>query len=174
MQYAALAARCAIAAIFVVAVLGKVRGRAAFAEFRRSVPGLAPGLPATATALAVVAAETAAAALQATARTAPAGLALAAAVLLAFAAAIHRSLRAGRPAACRCFGTGTAPLGRPHVVRNLALAAIAAGGLAAHLTAPGPAHPGGAAVAVAAAGVLTLVFVFFGELTDLLTAPAPR
>ncbi|RSN62045.1 MULTISPECIES: MauE/DoxX family redox-associated membrane protein [Actinomadura] len=173
MQYVALAARCTIAAVFLVAVVGKLRGRTAFAEFRRSVPGLAPGLPATATAVAVVAAEAAAAALQATARTAPAGLALAGAVLLAFAAAVHRSLRAGRPAACRCFGTGTAPVGRVHVVRNLALAAVAAAGLAAH-PAAAPVHPGGAAVAVACAGVLTLVFVFLDELTDLLTAPAPR
>ncbi|MFV2171693.1 MauE/DoxX family redox-associated membrane protein [Actinomadura sp. LOL_016] len=174
MQYVALTARCVLGAVLLVAVLGKVRGRAAFAGFRLSVPGLAPGLPPTATAVAVVAAESAAAVLLATERTAPAGLALAGAVLLAFAAAIHRTLRAGRPAACRCFGTGSAPLGRVHVVRNLALTAVAVTGLGTHLAASGPVHPAGAAVAAAFAGVLTLVFIFFGELADLLIAPAAR
>ncbi|OLT12472.1 hypothetical protein BJF79_22325 [Actinomadura sp. CNU-125] len=59
-------------------------------------------------------------------------------------------------------------------MRNLALTAVAAAGLAAHLAAPGPVHPAGAVVAMAGAGVLTLVFIFFGELTDLLIAPSAR
>ncbi|WP_433187807.1 hypothetical protein [Actinoallomurus sp. CA-150999] len=61
-----------------------------------------------------------------------------------------------------------------HVVRDLARTAVAWGGLAAHLTAPRPAHPVGAVIA---ASVLTLVFIFFTELADLLIAPsahAPR
>ncbi|MEV5824730.1 MauE/DoxX family redox-associated membrane protein [Spirillospora sp. NPDC052242] len=172
MQYVALAARCVLGLVLLVAVLGKIRSRKAFREFRLSVPGLAPGLPATATAAAAVAAESAAVVLLAIGRTAPAGLALAGAVLLVFAAAIHRALRAGRAAACRCFGTRAVPVGRTHIVRDLALAAVAAAGLAA-AAAPGPVHPAGAAVTVAGAGVLTLVFVFFDDLTDLLTAPSP-
>jgi uncharacterized membrane protein YphA (DoxX/SURF4 family) len=94
-QYAALTARCALGLVFLVAVAGKVRSRDAFREFRRSVPGLAPGLPATATSVAVGAAEAAAVVLLAVPRTAPAGFALAGAVLLAFTAGIHRALRGG-------------------------------------------------------------------------------
>ncbi|MCQ0006317.1 MauE/DoxX family redox-associated membrane protein [Actinomadura madurae] len=77
MQYVTLTARCALGLVFLVAVLGKIRDRDAFREFRRSVPGLAPGLPPTATSVAVVAAESAAVVLLAVPRTAPAGLALA-------------------------------------------------------------------------------------------------
>ncbi|GAA4635246.1 hypothetical protein GCM10023196_079940 [Actinoallomurus vinaceus] len=141
------------------------------------MPGLAPGLPPAATSAAVVTAESVAVVLLAFERTAPAGLVLAGAVLLAFAGGVHRALRTGRSATCRCFGTGPAPAGRVHVVRNLALTAVAWGGLAAHLTAPGQVHPAGAVIAVAAASVLTLVFIFFTELADLLIAPsahAPR
>lgn len=174
LQYVTLTARCALGLVFLVAVLGKVRDRDAFREFRRSVPGLAPGLPPTATSVAVVAAESAAVVLLAVPRTAPAGLALAGAVLLAFATGIHRALREGRHATCRCFGTRPSPAGRVHLARNLALTALAFGGLAAHLAAPGPVHPAGAAVAVAGAGVLTLVFIFFDDLADLLIAPSAR
>ncbi|MFB4298829.1 MauE/DoxX family redox-associated membrane protein [Actinomadura sp. NTSP31] len=174
MPYVELAARCVLGLTFLVAVAGKLRGRNAFRAFRRSVPGLAPGLPPAATSAAVVAAEAAVVVLLAIGSTAPAGLALAGAVLLAFALAIHRALRTGRRATCRCFGTGAAPVGRVHVARNLALATVAAGGLAAHLAAPGTAHPAGAAVAVAAGGVLTLVFLFFDELADLLIVPSAR
>ncbi|URN09102.1 hypothetical protein LUW74_40990 [Actinomadura madurae] len=121
-----------------------------------------------------MAAESAAVVLLAVPRTAPAGLALAGAVLLAFATGIHRALRDGRNATCRCFGTRPSPAGRVHLARNLALTALAFGGLAAHLAAPGPVHPAGAAVAVAGAGVLALVFIFFDDLADLLFAPSAR
>lgn len=174
MQYVALTARCALGLIFLVAVVGKVRGRDAFREFRRSVPGLAPGLPAAATSVAVVAAESAAVVLLAVPRTAPVGLALAGAVLLAFATGIRRALRDGRNATCRCFGARPSPFGRVHVVRNLVLTALAWGGLAAHLAVPGPVQPAGAVIAVAGAGVLALAFIFFDDLADLLFAPSAR
>lgn len=154
MQYVALTARCALGLIFLVAVVGKVRGRDAFGEFRLSVSGLAPRLPRTATSVAVVAAESAIAALLAIEHTAPAGFALAGAVLLVFSAAIHRALRDGRQATCRCLGAGSAPVGRGHLARNLALTVIAAGGLSAHLAAAVPVHPAGAVTAVTAGGVL--------------------
>ncbi|MQY04563.1 MauE/DoxX family redox-associated membrane protein [Actinomadura macrotermitis] len=174
MQYVALAARCTLELVFLVAVIGKARSPKAFREFRASVPGLAPGLPPAAVSAAVPAAEAAIVVLAAIGPTAPAGLALAGAVLLMFTAAIVRTLRAGRQATCRCLGGGPAPLGRVQVVRNLALAVVAAAGLSAQLTATAPVHPGGAVVAVAAAGVLGAVFVFFAELADLLIVPSPR
>lgn len=174
MQYVALTARCTLGLIFLVAVSGKVRSRDAFREFRLSVPGLAPGLPPRATSVAVVAAESAAVVLLALPWTAPVGLALAGAILFAFTTGIVRALRDGRRATCRCFGARPSTVGRAHVVRNLALTAIAWGGLAAHLATPGPVDPAGAVIAVAGAAVLTLVSVFFDELADLLIAPSAR
>ncbi|WUI01374.1 hypothetical protein OHR68_05985 [Spirillospora sp. NBC_00431] len=174
MQYVSLAARCAVGLVFLVAVLGKVRSRKAFAEFRSSVPGLAPGLPRTTTSVAVVTAESVTVVLLAIEPTAPVGFVLAGAVLLAFTWAIQRSLRNGRRASCRCLGTSTVPLGRVHVVRNLALISAVTSGLSAHLAAASaPVHPAGALVAAAGGGVLAVVFIFFHELADVLIAPSP-
>ncbi|MGH3241152.1 MAG: MauE/DoxX family redox-associated membrane protein [Spirillospora sp.] len=74
MQYVALGARCALGLVFLVVVLGKVRSRNAFAEFRSSVPGLAPGLPRTPISVVVVTAELVTVVLLAIESTAPAGL----------------------------------------------------------------------------------------------------
>ncbi|MEV4546891.1 MauE/DoxX family redox-associated membrane protein [Nonomuraea wenchangensis] len=182
MDYLALTARCALGLVFLVAVIGKVRGRAAYEAFRRSVPELVPlprgaasaVLPALVLPALVVAAECAVVVLLAVERTAAAGLALAAAVLLAFTAGIGRALRAGVRASCRCFGMTPSPLGRLHLVRNLALAALAVAGAAAVLAgAPGQPHPAGVALAVAGGALLALPAVFADDLAALL-APAPR
>ncbi|MEU8340439.1 hypothetical protein AB0C74_01965 [Spirillospora sp. NPDC048832] len=65
-------------------------------------------------------------------------------------------------------------MSRAHIVRNLALAPLAWGGLAAHLAAAGPVHPAGAAIAAGGAAVLALLAVFFDDLADLLIAPSAR
>ncbi|MEV0625204.1 MauE/DoxX family redox-associated membrane protein [Nonomuraea wenchangensis] len=177
MDYLALTARCALGLVFLVAVIGKVRGRAAYEAFRRSVPELVPlprGAASAVLPALVVAAECAVVVLLAVERTAAAGLALAAAVLLAFTAGIGRALRAGVRASCRCFGMTPSPLGRLHLVRNLALAALAVAGAAAVLAgAPGQPHPAGVALAVAGGALLALPAVFADDLAALL-APAPR
>ncbi|SES95722.1 MauE/DoxX family redox-associated membrane protein [Nonomuraea wenchangensis] len=177
MDYLALTARCALGLVFLVAVIGKVRGRAAYEAFRRSVPELVPlprGAASAVLPALVVAAECAVVVLLTVERTAAAGLALAAAVLLAFTAGIGRALRAGVRASCRCFGMTPSPLGRLHLVRNLALAALAVAGAAAVLAgAPGQPHPAGVALAVAGGALLALPAVFADDLAALF-APAPR
>ncbi|MEZ7126786.1 MauE/DoxX family redox-associated membrane protein [Nonomuraea sp. AD125B] len=176
MDYLALTARCALGLVFLVAVIGKVRGRAAYEAFRRSVPELVPlrrgaaVLPAV-----VVAAECAVVVLLAVERTATAGLALAAAVLLAFSAGIGRALRAGVRASCRCFGMTPSPLGRLHLVRNLALAALAVAGAAAVLAGgPEQPHPAGVTLAVAGGALLALPAVFADDLAALFAPPPGR
>ncbi|MEV4568581.1 MauE/DoxX family redox-associated membrane protein [Nonomuraea sp. NPDC049419] len=172
MEYVALAARCTLGIVFLVAVAGKVRGRAAFEAFRRSVPALVPlprgrvpaALPAT-----VVALEAATVLLLTTEFTAPAGLALAGAVLLAFSLGIRHALRAGSRASCNCFGASSAPLGRRHLVRNLALIAVACTGLATSYAGPQP-QLAGAVLAIAAGGLIALFAVFTDDLADLFTA----
>ncbi|MFG1612176.1 MauE/DoxX family redox-associated membrane protein [Nonomuraea wenchangensis] len=177
MDYLALTARCALGLVFLVAVIGKVRGRAAYEAFRRSVPELVPlprGAASAVLPALVVAAECAVVVLLAVKSTAAAGLALAAAVLLAFTAGIGRALRAGVRASCRCFGMTPSPLGRLHLVRNLALAALAVAGASAVLAgAPGQPHPAGVALAVAGGALLALPAVFADDLAALF-APAPR
>ncbi|MEV5552149.1 MauE/DoxX family redox-associated membrane protein [Nonomuraea wenchangensis] len=177
MDHLALTARCALGLVFLVAVIGKVRGRAAYEAFRRSVPELVPlprGAASAVLPALVVAAECAVVVLLAVERTAAAGLALAAAVLLAFTAGIGRALRAGVRASCRCFGMTPSPLGRLHLVRNLALAALAVAGAAAVLAgAPGQPHPAGVALAVAGGALLALPAVFADDLAALFSS-APR
>jgi hypothetical protein len=90
--------------------------------------------------------------------TAPrAGFALAAALLLAFAAAIARALRRGDTRPCRCFGRSTTPLARHHIWRNLLLTAVALAGALAPAGAPGVALTVEAAAAGLVVGALTVM-----------------
>ncbi|GLW11746.1 methylamine utilization protein MauE [Microtetraspora sp. NBRC 13810] len=174
MQYAALACRCALAAVFLVALLSKVRSRDAFHAFRASVLDMVPlrAGAATPVSTAVVLAEASVVVLLTIRWTAPAGFVLAGAVLVAFCAGIARAVRSGTRTPCRCFGATATPLSGRHLVRNAVLLAVtAAGGTALLLTTPGTAHPGGVAVGLACAGVLTLAVVYFDDLADLFAGP---
>jgi hypothetical protein len=176
MQYVAWACRCALAAVFLVAVLGKVRGRDAFRAFRASVLDMValPAGGATLLSAAVVLSEASIIVLLAVQRTAPAGFMLAGAVLLAFCAGIARAVRSGARTPCRCFGATATPSNGRHLVRNAVLLTVtAAGGTAQLLTAPGEAHPAGVAIALACAGVLVVAIVFFDDLADLFAGPPP-
>jgi len=77
-----------------------------------------------------------------------AGGIVALALLGAFSAVLGSALRRGSPVPCACFGaTSSDPVGPADLVRNLLLAALAAGAV----TAPGPGWPGpGAVVALGA------------------------
>ncbi|UBU18339.1 MauE/DoxX family redox-associated membrane protein [Nonomuraea gerenzanensis] len=172
MEYVALAARCTLGIVFLAAVAGKVRGREAFAAFRRSMPALVPlwrGRVPAALPVAVVAVESATVVLLTAESTAPAGLVLAGAVLLAFSLGIRHALRSGSRVSCNCFSTSSAPLGRRHLVRNAGLIAVAVTGLAAS-GAGTHAHPAGAVLALAAGGLIALLAVFTDDLTDLFAA----
>jgi uncharacterized membrane protein YphA (DoxX/SURF4 family) len=165
--YVIVACRCAVGLVFVVAVAGKVRGT--FDNVVDSVRVLLPAVrrhrqlvPVVATA--VVTAEVAVPVLLAIPGTARAGAGWAAAVLLAFTAAIVAALRRGPGVPCRCFGDATVPLGRRHVVRNALLLAVAAG---AAFPVPATGHPAETALAVFAGGCAALVITRFDEITDL-------
>ncbi|MFI9430571.1 MULTISPECIES: MauE/DoxX family redox-associated membrane protein [Streptosporangium] len=176
MQYVALACRCALGVVFLMAVFGKVRGREAFLAFRASVPDMVPLATGRATPLsvAVILAEACVVVLLTVQWTVPAGFVLAGAVLLAFYAGIARVVRSGSRTPCRCFGATATPLSGRHLIRNAGLLAVTATGGVAHLlTAPGDAHPAGVAIAMAGAGVLALTVVFFDDLADLFAGPPP-
>ncbi|MEV0263670.1 MauE/DoxX family redox-associated membrane protein [Streptomyces sp. NPDC050617] len=161
MQYAEFGIRILIGTVFLAAAVGKTAGRGSFAAFAASL-GRLNVVPRTATrtvAVAVAAAEWSVCLLILT-PAAPAfvvglGLALAAALLTVFAAAIARVVARGTSEVCRCFGSGsTTPLGVPHLVRNLLLAGFAVVTMSTTLLdGTAPARPAGLAVA-AAAGLL--------------------
>ena len=173
MAYVEVAVRVLVAAVFAVAVAGKLARRSAWREFVASVRGfdVLPPAAVRPAAAAVVLAEAAVVALLAVARTVPLGYGLAAGLLALFTAAMVRALRRGVQPVCRCFGARGSAIGRVHVGRNVALAATAVAALLGRLDGGGV-HPAGAAVA-AAAGLLTAAVVL--RLDDLaaLFAPAP-
>ncbi|MGP3956892.1 MauE/DoxX family redox-associated membrane protein [Nonomuraea sp. 3N208] len=173
MQYVVLACRVAIGVVFLVAVLGKMRGRSAFAGFRVSVRGLVPLGPRASTALsgAIVLAEGCVVVLLAIPGTVQVGLMLAGTVLAGFCAGIIRAMRSGSTTPCRCFGATGTPLGRRHLVRNTGLLALVAAGLVPGHTSP---HPAGIALSVLVGAVLAAIVIFFDDLADLFAAQPRR
>jgi methylamine utilization protein MauE len=175
MDHLVVAARSLVAVVFAVSAVSKLRGRSALDEFvaslrqfgvpagwRRPVGiGVALGEGAipvllVGAALAGPSSGTAARALVG------AGFGLAAGMLAAFTLAIARAVRGGVRAPCRCFGASSTPMGRPHLVRNGLLLAVAVVGLAGALLGP-VASPGLGVAAVAilpglVAGALVMSF----------------
>ncbi|MFD5557091.1 MauE/DoxX family redox-associated membrane protein [Streptomyces sp. NPDC127068] len=176
MHYLALAARLLLILVFVATAVGKSRRRASFDAFVASLSALRlfPRRLSTPVAVATIAAEAVVVVLLAVPATAGSGFALSIALLAVFIAGILAARRGGRQVPCRCFGGSTAgPLGVPHVIRNLLLAAVAAMGLVAEaLTGASVApHPGGVVIAALAAAVAALLVV---RMDDLLLALAPN
>lgn len=164
MGYVALAGRVLLCLVFVFSVAGKV-GQRRFREFASSLVALRLVRRSAAGALAraVVVGE----ALVGLGLASPvplAGLAGAALLLVVFALGIALGRRRGGNAPCRCFGSGEVPLGRRHIVRNLALAVVAAVAAVADRGFPGDIRLGGALVAAAAAGVCALIIRFLDDI----------
>ncbi|WP_338106225.1 MauE/DoxX family redox-associated membrane protein [Micromonospora zingiberis] len=162
-MYLAVACRALVFGVFLCSLASKLRGPAAYSSFVASTGGLL-GRPRRGVAVGVAAAgtvmaEAAVTVLVVIPATAPTGLTLAAALLVAFSVAIVLAMRGGRRAPCRCFGASETPLGLPHVARNMLLAVVCLGGLVATTAATGVGrHPAGVAVALAvAAAVLPFV-----------------
>ncbi|MFI6099339.1 MauE/DoxX family redox-associated membrane protein [Lentzea sp. NPDC051213] len=123
-----LIARVLLAAVFLVAVAGKLRTRQGFAEFRDSVAAIAPPwLPAPLVAKAILLGEAAAVVLLAVPGTGL-GYAVAVALLSVFCAGIVLAIRGREAVRCRCFGAGGDVLGPKHLVRNGFLIAVAVAG----------------------------------------------
>lgn len=145
--------RAALAAVFVVAALGKALDRAGS---RRAV--LAFGVPetlGTPVAVALPVAELVAAGLLLVDATAQAGSVVALALLVAFIAGIAANLARGRQPDCHCFGQlHSSPIGWRTLVRNVVLAALGAFVLAAG---PGRAGEAGGWIGGLSAGVIVAI-----------------
>jgi len=126
--YLLVSARALLGAVLLVSAGSKTRGRAAFAGFAAWLGQLTvvPANRIKPVAVLVVAAEAVAVPLLAIPATAILGLALAAGLMVMFAAAIGAVTRRGVSVPCRCFGVSARPLGAAHVTRNILLAAVAA------------------------------------------------
>ncbi|MBB5964619.1 MauE/DoxX family redox-associated membrane protein [Planomonospora venezuelensis] len=176
MTYPVISCSALLALAFTVSAWSKVRGRAAFASFSDSMRGmrLLPAELTRAAAALIVMAEVLIPPLLLFPGTRPAGHVLAAVLLLALSVGIELGVRRRSTVPCRCFGPSSAPLGRRHLVRNaVLLIAAVVGGTATASGDPQPVHPGGAAVALTAAGLLAVLVVRFDDIADLFTA-APR
>jgi hypothetical protein len=146
--------RCLLGLVFLASAVGKARGRREFRAFGAALGGmrLLPAPLVRPAAAAVVLLEALVPLLLALPGRWPvaAGFALAGLLLLAFTAAVWTVLRRRVAAVCRCFGgSSAAPLGRRHIARNSALAAVAVAGAAGSLTAAGSAAPPAAAAVLA-------------------------
>lgn len=164
MQLLEIAIRTALGAVFAIAAASKLRRRAAFDDFVDTLPQLGPlSLPAVGAA--VVTLELAVPVLLLA--WPPAGLVLVMALLGGFTAVMVKTLRAGAPLTCRCFGASAQPIGPGHVVRNaLLLAAAAVAAVAVWLgdgAAP-PSDPATAAIALALGAIAGLLITRWDDL----------
>lgn len=170
MLYLAWALRLSVAFVMFTAAAGKLRaGRPARAELALAAGRLgAPSRLAGLTAHAVLVAEFGIAVLVCLPATAVLGCLAATALFGAFSAGVARLVATGAGGSCRCFGTAN-DLGGRHVVRNLALVALA--GNAALVTAlvpRGGTPPLALAVALAPAVPIAAAFVRWDDLVILI------
>lgn len=175
MSYLLIACRTLLLGVFLAALAGKVRGRAAYRGFEASLRalGVLPRRLAGVAAAVVTAVEAAIVVLLAVPGTVAAGFLLAAVLLTAFTTGIVLALRRGTTAPCACFGASVTPLGRVHVVRNLLLLAVAGAGPAAGTG--GGTEFAGVVLAVAAALVALVPVLRLDDLTALFSrAPARK
>ncbi|MFE9613067.1 MauE/DoxX family redox-associated membrane protein [Streptomyces sp. NPDC006012] len=176
MLYVTIGARCLLGGVFLLSVVSKVRGAAAFEAFVVSVRSMtaAPGDRARLLAGVVVAAEAVVSVLLLVPVPGPRALgpAAAAGLLCVFTAAIVSALRRGVRTPCRCFGAASAPTGWRHVVRNTALVCVSVVA-AAGTPAFGRAHPAGTVTAVASGIVAALLVAALDDVAALFGA-GPR
>jgi hypothetical protein len=168
MAFAAPACQGLLVVVFLASAAGKLHGRRSLRAFADSLVSLRLVRPGTAlpVALAVAAAEAAAAVLLVSSRTA--GFAVAVALMAVLTAGVGVVLARGTAAPCRCFGASVTPLSARHLARNALLTAVAVTGL---LAPGGAAQPG--AVIATAAGVLAGILVTILDDVVALFAPSP-
>ena len=162
MEFTGLTFRILLGVVFAVSLAGKLRGTGDFVEATRRLVPVRFARWDRPLAAAVAAVELAVIALLVFQPTVSYLLALG--LLAAFTVALAAALRRGETAPCHCFGSGSTPLGRRHLVRNAVLLSIAALGLAFPTTSPPSAESLPAAtIAIAAA----LIVIRFDDLVDL-------
>lgn len=146
MEFIPLGLRLLLATVFAVAAVGKLRNPGGFPQTLVDF-GVAASVAGGLTVLVAVA-ELATAVFLVPAAWAPWGAALGLLLLVIFTAAVAVNLARGRTPDCQCFGqTSAAPIGAATLVRNVALAACAAGLL---VGGAGPDLPAAAAEWIAA------------------------
>lgn len=166
-----------VAVVFGFAAFGKLRDRAAWAEFVTTTGAMLSTrrVPVRAVAVAVAGAEcgTALVAVVALVTRAAAAevaaLGLAAVLFAVFLVGIAGVVRSGSRVRCRCFGAGGAAFGRNHLVRNGLLLLTVVCGLAVGTHAR---LDGAALVAVVTGAVCGLAVVHWDELAYLFSDPA--
>lgn len=171
MSYVVLSCRYLLAGVFLVALVSKLRSRAAYLEFIAATGALLGTGDRTArrAALSTVGVETAIVCALIAEPTARVGLGLAALLLGCFTIVLMRALRRGATTPCRCFGASTAPIRVHHAMRSAVLGALAAGGLLVDLAlATHQYEPAGVAVSVPAVAAGILLTTRLDDVADLL------
>ncbi|MFF0312045.1 MauE/DoxX family redox-associated membrane protein [Streptosporangium sp. NPDC004379] len=135
-EHALMFLRLSLTSVFVLAVVAKLRDLPAFVKATGDLSGL-PARAARPAAVAVVAAEGAAAFMTGAGGAALRwGLLLAAVLLLVFSAQLTRALLRGRRISCNCFGRGTQPISALDLIRNAGLITCACAALLLQASAP--------------------------------------
>jgi Methylamine utilisation protein MauE len=174
--YLVLFARGLAAGVLLISGALKLRDRDGFAT------SLADLLPARVwrvvglrrSALLVVGAELATAAMVVTPGATLVGLNAAAALFLSFAVLAAVSAIRGRQVPCRCFGASDTPLGAPHAARNGLLCAVAGTGAVAFAVGSGPpVRPAGAVLTLTLVAAAVAVTVLFDDLMFLFAGDHP-
>jgi methylamine utilization protein MauE len=171
MTYISLACRCVCCLVFAASAYGKLHSKPAFREFISWIASL-PAVPARARmplAVAIAASEVCAIAAIVIPRSSAAGLVLATCLFAVFGVGMLVILRSKPAVGCNCFGPSTTPVGIQHVLRDAALCAIAATGIAS--LGPRASDPAGVALAVGTAIVIAALLVFLDELGMVFAGP---
>ncbi|WP_053736633.1 MauE/DoxX family redox-associated membrane protein [Nocardia sp. NRRL S-836] len=174
MLYLEVCCRVVVGLVFLLAVAGKLRGRAELTAFTESLGsfGLRPARLRSALATTVIAVEAVAVVLLAVAPRL--GLGFAALVLVAFSGAVLAAKATGREVRCRCFGADGGLMGRKHLIRNGVLVAVALTGLVPATSAATP-HLGLLAATTSAAVLAAVALAHWDDLRFVLRAgPAAR
>ncbi|MBQ1031324.1 MauE/DoxX family redox-associated membrane protein [Micromonospora parva] len=174
MHYLTITVRCAIGLVFLASSVSKVWGRDAFPAFVASLRGvgLLPRRLVRPAAIVLVVVEGAlCAALAVPTGVVPRIALVGAAVLLGiFTVGVGIAVRRGTASTCRCFGANAQRLGRRHVVRNVLLTGLAAGGavvaVASAASPPSSLRPAGLVLA----GFVGLLLGFLAIRSDDLVA----
>lgn len=163
MLYLEICCRVVVGLVFLLAVAGKLRGRAELTAFAESLGsfGLRSARLRSALAASVITVEAVTVALLAVAPRA--GLGLAVVTLVVFTGAVVAAKATGREVRCRCFGADGGLMGRTHLTRNGVLIVIALTGFAA-ATSTAALHLGLLAATVSAAVLAAITLAHWDDL----------
>jgi len=168
--YLALALRLTVGGVCLAALLGKLRGRQAWREFRSTLREVGvPDRMKSAVAVVLVAAEASVFALAPWPYTGAVGALIAVGLFVALTAGVANAVRRGAGATCRCFGVRGTRLGITHITRNAVLIVVALAAVTTTTMATTEAwQAAGIAVAVVGAAFAAAIVVFWEDLAAVL------